>query len=284
MPDERLFERREIEDAWAWHSWAPKWLPGRAVGLMKRFALSRLSKAGVCTLDTGRKMLVTLDDAVQCTIAYYGEWEGLIHQALRKFVKPGDVVLDVGGHVGYSTLHFADWVGESGKVFVFEPMPGNVRRIESNLTLNGLRDRVEIVQAAVSDSAGEVEFAESSVLNSGMGAISVGRGGRKVRTIALDEWLARQRVDRVALMKLDIEGAEILALKGLKGTLAAKKIGALMMEVHPQDLPKFGSSVQDVLNRLSSAGYQLTYWTPQAEFLPGPPVEDFGYALAVAGE
>src|SRR3954470_14055987 len=139
MVEMKTLDRPTIERAWAWHAWAPKWLPGRALGVVKRLALSRLATPGICTLDTGRKMLVTLDDAVQCTIAHEGEWEGLIHQAVRRFVKPGDVVLDVGGHVGYSTLHFAEWVGETGRVFVFEPLPANVKKIGVNLELNGFR-------------------------------------------------------------------------------------------------------------------------------------------------
>jgi FkbM family methyltransferase len=283
MVESMIHDRRTIHQAWAWHSWSPHWLPGRATALVKRLALSRFATPGVCELDTGRKMLVSLNDAVQCTIAHRGEWEGEIHQALRQFVGSGDVVLDVGGHVGYSSLHFADWVGGQGEVFVFEPIPANAARIEANLELNGLRDRVEIIQSAVSDSAGEVEFVESSSLNTGMGAISVGRGTRRVKTIALDNWLEQRNIDRVALLKLDIEGAEILALKGLLRTLASQRIGAVMMELHTQQLPLFGSSSQEVLDRLSAAGYRLSFWDDVGSFIDGPIRADCSYVLAVAG-
>jgi len=275
-------DRRKVERAWAWHSWTPRWLPTRAAGLLKRAALSAYSAPGVCTLDTGRKMIVTLKDFIQCTIAHVGEWEGPIHQAVRQFVGEGDVVLDVGGHVGYSTLHFAEWVGPSGRVFVFEPLREHGARIEANVALNGFEDRVEVVRAAVSDRRGEIEFAASPPLNSGMGAISPGRGGVRVPTIALDDWLQERRLDEIALLKLDIEGAEALAIRGLERTFAAKRIRAIFLEVHPDALPRFGSSTQAVLEQLGAIGFRLSYWDNMSRFVEGPRPSDSLHVLALA--
>jgi FkbM family methyltransferase len=275
-------DRRKVERAWAWHSWTPRWLPTRAAGLLRRAALSTYSAPGVCTLDTGRKMIVTLKDFIQCTIAQVGEWEGPIHQAVRRYVDEGDVVLDVGGHVGYSTLHFAEWVGPGGRVFAFEPLLEHAACIEANVALNGFDERVEVVRAAVSDRRGEIEFAASPPLNSGMGAISPGRGGRRVPTIALDDWLQERGLEEIALLKLDIEGAEALAIRGLERTFAAKRIRSVFLEVHPDALPKFGSSTQAVLERLGAAGFSLSYWDNVGSFVGGPRPDDSLYVLALA--
>jgi FkbM family methyltransferase len=257
-------------------------LPSRAARLVKRLALASYSTPGVCSLDTGRRMIVALTDAIQCTMAHSGEWEGAIHQAVRRFVREGDVVLDVGGHVGYSTLHFADWVGSKGRVFVFEPLEENAARIQENVALNGFGDRVEIVSVAVSDRGGEVEFSASSPLNAGMGAIAPNRGGFRVPTVGLDDWLDERGLNRIALVKLDIEGAEALAIRGLARSFTAKRIQSLLLEIHPESLPTFGSSAQDVLDRLSAAGFRLAYWDNIGRFVEGKMASDCLYVLALA--
>jgi FkbM family methyltransferase len=276
------FDRRTIERAWAWHSWSPGWLTPRMAGRARRLGLFAFTEAGICTLATGRRMLLRLDDLVQCTMAHAGEWEGPIFAAVRDRVKPGDVVLDVGGHVGYSALLFADWVGPSGRVIVFEPLPAHAERIEANAALNAFDGRVEIVRAAVSDRDGVVEFQPSSFLNTGMGAIAPGKGKLRVPTIALDDWLDERNVDRVGLLKLDIEGAEILALRGLERTLRDKRIETLLMEIHPDQLPSFGSSVPETLSLLSHAGYRTSFWNEQRGFVEESTAADCFHVLAFA--
>ena len=276
------FDQRTISRAWAWHSWSPGWLSPRMAGRVRRLGLMAHTATGIATLATGRRMLLRLDDLVQCTMAHAGEWEGPIFAAVRDRVKPGDLVLDVGGHVGYSALLFADWVGPSGKVIVFEPLPAHAERIEANVALNEFNGRVEVVRAAVSDRAGVVEFQPSSFLNTGMGAISPGKGKLRVPTINLDDWLDERAVDRVGLLKLDIEGAEILALRGLARTLRDKRIETILMEVHPDQLPTFGSSVSETLSILSHAGYRTAFWNDQRGFVEGPATAECLHVLAFA--
>ena len=267
----KVWSAAEIGQAWSWHEWRPRWLPGRFAAPFKHRALAAFAEPGVCALDNGRKMLVRLDDYIQCTIAKNGEWEGLIYQAVKDAVRPGDAVLDVGGHVGYSSLLFADWVGPGGRVVVFEPLPGNAAQIERNLALNDFAARAAVLRIAASDRAGEAKFVPYDSLNSGMGALASGNESRAaitVPTVALDDWLDQQKIASVALVKLDIEGAEILALRGMRRGLASGRYRALLVELHSHQLRSFGSSSAEVIELLKNAGYRLASWENDA-FVPG---------------
>jgi len=95
----------------------------------------------------------------------------LIFEAVRRFVSEGSTVLDIGAHVGYAALRFGDWVGASGRVVCFEPVPAPTwRSCRANLTVNGFDARTTVVPFAVSDGAGERPFFDGQGANSGMGS------------------------------------------------------------------------------------------------------------------
>jgi FkbM family methyltransferase len=275
----------DVERAWAWHRWGPRWLPGRIAAKIRSRALAKYSELGEYRLDTGRRMLLRLVDMIQCTIARNGEWEGQIHDAVARFVKPGDAVLDVGGHIGYSALRFADWVGPTGKVIAFEPLGENVAHIAKNLELNGLADRVRVVQAAVADRQGEAAFAVHSADNAGMGALDPHARTRTIQvpTVALDDWLDGHGVAKTALVKIDVEGAEALVLSGMQRGLRKDRYPAIFLEVHPTRLSAFGSSLEAVFEMLRASGYRLAPWNVEGRFEEGPFPADGLYLLATKG-
>jgi FkbM family methyltransferase len=126
--------------------------------------------------------------------------------AVCEALQPGDCVFDVGGHIGYTALLAAHYVGPSGRVIVFEPHPANRDRIAANLTLNpDLAARITVEPLAVSD---EVGFAR---LGGQESTASLGSAGITVRTTTLDAYESEHRV-RPRLIKMDIEGAETRAL------------------------------------------------------------------------
>lgn len=132
-------------------------------------------------------------------------------------IRPGDVVLDVGGNLGTSAMLFSRLAGERGRVVSFEPV--YVDLLERNVRENGLRN-VTVVPLAVGDHCGEVEFA---VTDEGIDSRidPAGRGGlrRTLPLVTIDEYCRREGVDRVDFIKMDIEGAEEAALRGAERTL-----------------------------------------------------------------
>ena len=287
----------EIEGAWKWHRFQSRWIPGRFATRLARRALRAWGAPVVVRLPAGFRMRLDLRDDIQCTIARNGEWEGAIFDACAALVRPGDTVLDVGAHVGYATLRFAQWVGDGGRVIAFEPLPAHLAAVRQNLELNGWLDRASLVAAAASDRPGEAHFVADDGLNLGVGALAPVVPGRAattaastvatvaattVATVALDDWIDAQRVASIALCKIDIEGAEGLALRGLSRSLAAHRVGALLIELHPATLPAFGDSVAGVVALCESRGYRVRWWNNAGVFVAPPAPDGATYILALA--
>jgi FkbM family methyltransferase len=127
-------------------------------------------------------------------------------------LRPGDVAFDLGGNVGTSALVFSREVGPEGRVFSFEPVFHEVLR--RNMRENGIAN-VTVVPEGVSDRSGELEFAitergiDSRIDPDGVGSIR-----KMIPVTTLDDFCAREAIERIDFIKMDIEGAEELALRG----------------------------------------------------------------------
>lgn len=131
--------------------------------------------------------------------------------------RSGDIVIDAGGCWGDSALYFAANSGPGGRVYTFEFVAENLELLQRNLDMNpGLQDRISIVRAPLW-SASDQAFSYSSA---GPGSrISSSANGGAVRTISLDDFVDREKLDKVDFIKMDIEGAEFSALQGATATL-----------------------------------------------------------------
>lgn len=140
------------------------------------------------------------------------------------------VIFDVGANVGFYTL-LAATAPTRPTVFAFEPAPRNVAFLERHLSLNGL-DAVKVIEAAVSDRAGTVRFASGP--NASMGHIA-DDGGLQVTAVTLDDLLLDGTVAAPDLMKIDVEGAELLALDGAQ-TLIERHRPVIFLATHSREL------------------------------------------------
>ncbi len=273
----------ESRAAWRWHEFRLPFVPGRVSAAIGRFVLTRAAPTVIVDLPFGYAMYCDLAEYVQCTIALNGEWEGEIFDACAPLVRAGEVVLDVGAHVGYASLRLAHMTGKSGRVVAFEPLPAHRTAVAAQFELNGIGAQLTLVNAAASDRAGSAWFSVPGGGNAGVGALATTKlGTLTVPTIRLDDWLNEAGITSVALCKMDIEGAEALALAGLSRSLTDGRVRALLLEIHPDELPRFGSSVDAVLAQLTSHGYRLRYWEQPGEFRDGPRSADSTYLLALA--
>ena len=202
-------------------------------------------------------------DATGCNPGYLaGTSEPLEQELVSRYSKPGGVVYDVGANAGFYAILAARGVGATGKVFAFEPAPALARRTRENGASNGF-SHLEVVEAAVSDHDGEVNFeisGELSVTNQiseKSSATTV-----KIPAIALDDFC--QDHPDPDLIMLDIEGAEIHALKGALGMIARKK-PVMLIEVH-----WLGKIFPDFVDaHLKPLGYRATTYDGQP-FPDGP--------------
>lgn len=193
-----------------------------------------------------------------------GKYDPFLLEALAK---PGDlagaVFWDVGAHIGYHSLAFAEVVGPTGKVISFEPNPYNVSRLKLNLCRNpDLSARIQLVEAALWSSEGEMDFVLSPDVDSGRSSGSYLKdidppgesatyrsfGMARVRATAADRLIA-DGLPIPSFVKIDIEGAEGEMLAGSQKLLAEHR-PVLIIEVHNI------ASMHDTMTRLLSSGYR----------------------------
>ncbi len=159
------------------------------------------------------KLYVRLDDwASGARIAVKRTYEAHVTHAMRPLLRPGMVVVDIGANIGYYTLLAASRVGNTGKVLAFEPARANTALIHASLEVNGFT-QVIVHPYAVADEERIVGF-QADESNGVINPHTPATSPQQVRAVCLDTFLAEE--PRLDLVKLDIEGAEGLALRGMQ--------------------------------------------------------------------
>lgn len=188
-------------------------------------------------------------------------WNRDEYHAFRGAVRTGDVVLEAGANVGAYTMLFAQWAGASGRVFAFEPDPIAYAGLQNHIALNGMIDRVTPVAAAVGDGkAANLRFAIgdssgcSRLVHPGEDDAVNPTHMRDVRAVSIDQFCAEHRLTP-SVIKVDVEGAELAALRGARSTVAgAGPDLQLFVEMHPHLWPCLGMSVDDVRSECEAQG------------------------------
>jgi FkbM family methyltransferase len=142
-----------------------------------------------------------------------GSYGGREVDVLTDLARPDDVVFDIGAHVGYMTLLASKSVGDNGQVFAFEPLPLNLVYLRNHVKINRLAN-TRVLPCAVSRTAGWLSFDFGK--GTGRGNLKANGASRalKVKVVGLDEMVRGGELPPPNLIKMDIEGAEVEALKG----------------------------------------------------------------------
>jgi FkbM family methyltransferase len=177
---------------------------------------------------------------------WLGSYENEKQKQFASTIKEGDTVFDIGANAGFYTLLASVLVGSGGRVYAFEPLPRNIKLLREHLRLNQITN-VEVIEAAVSDADGESYFDDSA--GSAMGYVSA-TGNLKVKTVAIDDLVARGEIGSPACVKIDVEGSELLVLTGGRRLLENYR-PALFLSTH-------GPGVhEECCSLLRSLGYEL---------------------------
>jgi FkbM family methyltransferase len=181
---------------------------------------------------------------------------------LAEFVPNQSLVIDVGANVGFFSLRFAKWVGAGGRVIAIEPEDRNYNNLILALEREGLSSRVHALKAVAAASPGTA-LLEINPLHPADHKLSRDGIGLAVTAVTLDGIAQDNRDLRLALVKIDVQGAEMLVLQGATDVL--KNAGpALFIELHEEGLNRFGTSVSEILDYLSVHGYEA-YWLMRSE-------------------
>lgn len=155
-----------------------------------------------------------------------GTYDGDGVAAFMATIPPGSVVFDVGAHVGYYAMAASRAAGAAGRVVAFEPLPLNLRYLRGHVRANAATN-VTVVAACVSERGGRAGFEYCG----GTGRGRMIEGSDCVATVSLDEEIEAGRLPVPNVIKMDVEGAEVCALKGAARTLRAKH-PRILLSVH----------------------------------------------------
>lgn len=190
------------------------------------------------------KVYIDKDDrVVSLALILNGVWEEFETEVFKKNLKKGDVVLDIGANIGYHTLIAAEIVGKTGKVYAFEPDNKNFLILKRNVEVNGYKN-VVLVNKALSNKNGQGKLFLSSEDNHGDFRIFGSGDGRKsveIDLITLDSFFGN-RIPKVDVIKMDVQGAEALVFMGASKVLKANKKLKLFTEFWPKALRLSGGS------------------------------------------
>ena len=253
----------------------------RGKGRLAR-ALHRRLRAGALASDPLREVLMRdgsrarwdLRDDAEALACWLGEADDDVRTALLARVKRDAVVFDVGANVGWWTVPLARQLAPGGgRVIAFEPVPANRARLEWAVQANAVQGSVQVVPVALGDAPGELGMwlkSEETGAGSGTAALVTGSGPSHLRVpvVTLDQWTAEQGVHRCDLMKLDIEGAELMMLRGAERFVAGTR-PLIFGEFEAYWLSTFGVSFLDVAAWAERMNYRMLKWMPaQGSFVP----------------
>lgn len=206
-----------------------------------------------------------------------GIFERRICNVIKKYIRPGMTVLDIGAHVGYYTQIFSKLVGSGGKVIAFEPHPKTFLVLRSNV---GNLSNVILVPSGVADRETTAElkdFLQSCYSSLFYDAIFIDRmktslkgacsfprviqniptATYKVNITSVDAYLNQLGVNNVDFIKMDIEGSEMAAIRGMNRTLKSSLRMRMVMEFNPRTLSLSGTAPIEVWDSLRTIGFSI---------------------------
>jgi FkbM family methyltransferase len=225
-----------------------------------------LSRIGVVRpvrieVDPGVSLLLDPAEDVARTIliSRQGKWEPEVWAAISSGLAEGAVFFDVGAHVGYDSLKAARLVGERGRVVAFEPNPNTVMLLRSNIEASHAHN-VIVQPIACTDSEQSLTLFDSTPGgNSGSSSLSQANAGAltrpyTVRGRPIDDVVSELGLARVDVLKADVEGAELMVLRGAAQTLR-RFHPKLILEVAPRQLNNMNVSVEELEAFVRNLGY-----------------------------
>jgi FkbM family methyltransferase len=257
--------RRSMAHAFApcarwWIRYAP--IPTGKAWLFRHFGWR--PRRFTCRTAFGMRIRGSSTDLIQRFIYYFGVWEPDITRWMLSRLSPGDCMVDVGANVGYYSLLAASRVERVGSVVAIEASPAIHFLLKSNIKLNGLRN-VRVVHAAAADQRGTLMVHPGSADNIGQTHTRDLAGdalGVPVTALPLTDILTADELERVRIVKIDVEGGEAAVVRGMQALLPRlPRHAEILIEISPELMRDPMPSMQFIFDTMRGAGY-LAYALP----------------------
>lgn len=222
-------------------------------------AYRQVKPAGIAEIDLpGYKLAISAaDSSIAYNLLTLGSYEPYETALFLDAVGRGGDVIDVGAHVGYYALMAATALRGKGSVWAFEPHPANYHLLSNNIIRNAL-DNVLAAQAAVSDHGGTAQLYVAVDGNTGGHSLAAKPGQTQsieVAVVRVDDIVPSGT--RISVIKMDTEGGEIEAFRGMKRVLR-ENAPAMFTEFYPAAIRRAGHDPQEYLEELTSSGFEMS--------------------------
>ena len=202
-------------------------------------------------------MRLNPSEHIQQQLFWYGYYEKELGDLLKKIIKPNDIFLDIGANIGYFSL-LAATKEPTASVISFEPVKSLFEKLKENILINNIQN-INAVKIAVGEKNEEKEIFISGQENLGMSSFrqpeNYSGKSEKVNVLTIDEWFKNSGFTNIDIIKLDIEGSELAALKGMEKTLQDLK-PAVIVELNQETLSLFGLAPVDILNSMEQLKFK----------------------------
>jgi FkbM family methyltransferase len=216
----------------------------------------------VRTTDNRELFIDTANDSYKY-VYFLGEYEPTISGVLSELIKPGDICLDIGANIGWYTTLFQKLVGNDGEVHAFEPVPPIFEHLKRNVRLNEAPANVQLNKLALGDVEKNVSLHIFPNLPNGHASISnFDRGDCEVfpsRMVTLDYYLSKNRIENVNLVKIDIEGAELMMLMGASKLFHQNQLPIFEIEMALETTRGFGYLPNDLIEFIGNQAEYLFF-------------------------
>ena len=201
------------------------------------------------------KIYLNLKESPMMLRRFLGRYEPQKTRFVLAEIEPGMTVVDVGVNKGYYTLMAASLLKGNGRVLSFEPSPDNCEWIRRSIDANGF-ENIKLFEIALSDAEGEMKLHLGTTSGShSITDTNFARSGDSVmvKTNTLDNILAEEGIDGVDVMKVDVEGAEALVIKGASALLRRASRLKVAVDIHPQ----YGVNPESIVEAFEELGFEV---------------------------
>lgn len=225
--------------------------------------LQKVREGPIITKDGFTMYLDPSDNAVSGYVALYKTWEPFTTELMKKYLNENTNFIDIGAHIGYYSLFCASHA-KNGRVIAFEPEEKNLGILRKNIHANNIKN-ITISDYAISDMndtmidfylGGENNTGDNRFFPDTFRELSLKRNKVKIKTSTLDNFLKTDGM-KPDLIKMDIQGGELLALKGMKHTIENSDKLLLFTEFWPRGILSNGGSPKEFLELLCQNGFNI---------------------------
>jgi FkbM family methyltransferase len=192
--------------------------------LFFKYLISKGQRTEIIKVEKNIKIDLDPSEFIQAHLYVFNTFEPATIKLLQHTLKVGGIVFDIGANIGYHSLIISKLVGDTGKIYSFEPDELNFKRLTRNIELNNLTN-IEAHKNAISDSNQTLKFYKSKSNNFGGHSLIFNEEFLNpefnlVEAITLDSFCEAIKPDHIDLLKIDVEGAELDALKGMQNVIS----------------------------------------------------------------